>query len=991
MFINYFVVNFIINICFEWKKLKPMKLTRYILEIILILLIWNSPLGAQESTLEVIGTAESNMQPLSSAKVTLYKDGTSIRTIHTQINGEFKFNLDINSEYMILVEKTGFLSKKIAFNTEIPTEVTGRWTMEFAMSLFPGCEGVNTAILNEPVDRIKYSSNKADFISDEGYVANLRGRIDKLIVDIEQCNNEKFRNAMNEGNRLLDEGEYETAIAKFEEALSINPDDKSAQRMLSEAENAAGESIQNERKYAIAIAEADRLLAENNLEAARAKYNESLTYKPKNNYASNKIAELNQMIAAKKQAELEKSQFDNTYNQLIAQANAAFTAKNYEASKGFYQQALLIKPDAPLPRQKISELEPLIAKQKQETLQKEANEKAYLEALAMGESAFQSNDLEAARQHFNRALLLKPEESYPRQKIAEIERVIDDRRTSNLQAQKAAQRQKIDEALNEGDNLLAQNNFEAAESAYQKALQLDPNDAYARQQITKVRSMQATAAAQKQRAMEKAYTEAVANGDEMLATASYQQAIEAYKQALLQKPDDIQTKNKLVEAEQKYAVEQQRLSNEQNKRKQYDQLLANGNNLFNTKRYEESKQAFQLAVNLYPDQPYLRNKILEIDRLLADQQKQKQYSDIIANADALFTQKKYVEARAVYQQAVVINPSATYAQQKISEVDAIVRENERLSAEQKARDTQYTRTIQEADNLFGLSRWIEAKATYQRALGLKPAEVYPQQQITKIDALVAEQANREKKENEQKIFEQQYNLAVAQADQLYSQNRLEEAKTSYQRALSFKSSETYPANQIVKIDAQLSQNEKDRQGKAAFELKYTSIIASADRAYDQRNYPEAKSGYMEALKLKPTEKYPQERLNKIAEFERILALQEANRNVTTSSTTSANQTTSQAPKKLTDLNFANDSEREKYLNELKKQYPAGVTLEVHKEKTFITNRYVVIRGNEVREFRMVKFNWGGVDYTLNGIPISGQYFETQIEPREGEFFQKFEY
>ena len=40
---------------------------------------------------------------------------------------------------------------------------------------------------------------------------------------------------------------------------------------------------------------------------------------------------------------------------------------------------------------------------------------------------------------------------------------------------------------------------------------------------------------------------------------------------------------------------------------------------------------------------------------------------------------------------------------------------------------------------------------------------------------------------------------------------------------------------------------------------------------------------------------------------------------------------------------------------------------------------------------MVKFNWGGLEYTLNGIPISGQYFETQVKPREGEFFQKFEF
>jgi tetratricopeptide (TPR) repeat protein len=973
------------------EKLKFVRILSRMIPIVLFLLIGNSHLGAQESILEVIGTAESNMQPLANVKVTLYKNGTSVRIVHTESNGEFIFNLDINSEYLIEIEKPGYLSKRIAFNTEIPAEVTGRWTMEFAMNLFPGCEGVNTSILNEPVDRIKYSSNKADFISDEGYVANMRGRIAKLTADIEKCKADKFKQTMDEGNRLLDERNFEAAISKFEEALIINPDDRNAQRMLSQAKNAAGDAVLNERKSAIAVSEADRLLAQNDLEAARAKYNEALTYQPNNEYVRKKITELDQMIAAKKQSELAKTQADNTYNQLIAQANAAFNAKNYEISKGLYEQALGIKPDALFPQQKINELEPLIARQKQEALQKEANEKAYREALAMGESSMQSGDLETARQHFNRALTLKPEESYPRQKIAEIDRMIDERRTANLQAQKAAQRQQIEESLNEGDAMLAQENYEAAEAAYQKVLQLDPNDAYARQQITKVRSLQATAAAQKQKTLEKAYSDAVTNGDKLLAAASYQQAVEAYKQALLQKPDDILAKSKLAEAEQKLADEQQRTSNEQIKRKQYDQFLANGNSLFENKRYNEAKQAFQSAANLYPDQPYPRSKITEIDRILAEQQKQKQYDDMITKANALFAQKNYIEAKVAYQQVLAILPSDTYAMQKISEIDAIIKENERLATEQKVRDAQYTRTIQEADNLFTLSKLIEAKAAYQRALALKPDETYPQQQVTKIDGLLTEQAKRQQQENEQKALELQYNQAITGADQLYGQNKLEEAKAAYQRALGFKPSEAYPASQIAKIDAQLAQIEKDRQEKAAFELKYNTIISSADKAYDQRNYPEAKSAYMEALRMKPDEKYPQERLNKIAEFERIIAMQESNRNVTTSTTTSANQTTSSTPRKLPDLNFANDSEREKYLNGLKMQYPEGVTLEIHKEKTFVTNRYIVIRANEVREFRMVKFNWGGVDYTLNGIPISGQYFETQIEPRQGELFQKFEF
>ncbi|GAG74719.1 unnamed protein product, partial [marine sediment metagenome] len=94
------------------------------------------------------------------------------------------------------------------------------------------------------------------------------------------------------------------------------------------------------------------------------------------------------------------------------------------------------------------------------------------------------------------------------------------------------------------------------------------------------------------------------------------------------------------------------------------------------------------------------------------------------------------------------------------------------------------------------------------------------------------------------------------------------------------------------------------------------------------------------------------------------------------------------PSKLSELNFTNDSERDKYLDGLKREYPQGVTLEIHEEKIKTTHRYVVYRGKEIREFRKVKFNWGGVEYSLNGKPITSQYFDTQVKVREGEYFKE---
>ena len=101
---------------------------------------------------------------------------------------------------MIEVSGAGFMTKRIAFNTELPDDASGRWTMEFAMSLFRGCGGVANTTLNDPVDRIKYSSNKGDFISDEAYVNRMRGRIQGLLMEIEKCHNDKFDDLITEAD-----------------------------------------------------------------------------------------------------------------------------------------------------------------------------------------------------------------------------------------------------------------------------------------------------------------------------------------------------------------------------------------------------------------------------------------------------------------------------------------------------------------------------------------------------------------------------------------------------------------------------------------------------------------------------------------------------------------------------------------------------------------------------------------------------------------------
>jgi hypothetical protein len=78
------------------------------------------------------------------------------------------------------------------------------------------------------------------------------------------------------------------------------------------------------------------------------------------------------------------------------------------------------------------------------------------------------------------------------------------------------------------------------------------------------------------------------------------------------------------------------------------------------------------------------------------------------------------------------------------------------------------------------------------------------------------------------------------------------------------------------------------------------------------------------------------------------------------------------------------------LRDLLSKYPAGITCEVYKEPSRVVSRYIIIRENQANEIREVKYNWGGIDYTRNGKPITFLYFSNQIKSREGEYFNKSE-
>lgn len=103
-----------------------------------------------------------------------------------------------------------------------------------------------------------------------------------------------------------------------------------------------------------------------------------------------------------------------------------------------------------------------------------------------------------------------------------------------------------------------------------------------------------------------------------------------------------------------------------------------------------------------------------------------------------------------------------------------------------------------------------------------------------------------------------YDRVVKKADQHFSEQQYQEAKKLYNEAISIKSDEVYPKEQLYAIDS--------IQRKLEVDIKYDEKVQKADLLYSQGEYLEASQYYFDALNVKPDKEYPVGQIKKIQEL-----------------------------------------------------------------------------------------------------------------------------
>jgi len=794
------------------------------------------------------------------------------KKIEVTSSGKFDFELPYQHNYQLFFKRDGFYPKMLILTTVIPEKVIARDPyfppVQFVVTLFKVVPEIDPSFSKKPVGKIFYSA-KVDNFDSESYFNDMQIR-QKIDEEKTKLVDKSYQKKLDQAKTLEEAGKLSEAIAIYQQAADL---------------------------------------------------------KPKDDFVKDKIKLLGQQIKLKE----DQAKRNEEFKQLMADGDNKVADKAYRDAIDTYNKALKIKPDNPDAKAKITQVNSLIAAQEAAAKQKalaEARQKQFDDAVAKGDKLYGEQSYADATDAFNEALKLQPDAQHPKEMLSKIQEALAAQKKAREEAarQKAlaeARQKQFEQAVSRGDSLFALQSYPGATTAFNQALQLQPNARHPQEMLDKIK---AAIAAQKQAAEEaaqqkalaearqKQYDAAVSRGDSLFALQSYADATTAFNQALKLQPDAHHPSEMLGKiqdalAAQKKAADEaaQQKALAAAKQQQYDSAVAKGDSLFNLKSYPKAKLAFQAALKIQSGADYPREQIDKIDAAMAEKERQRKlamneaakkqaeaeanqrkFSAAVAKGDSLFRVKQYNSSIAAFNEALQLQPDAQYPATMLEKIKKAFAEQKELQQQralaekkQAEKDKRYNDLIAKADQQAKDNQLTAAKQSYTEAGKMKPQETYPIRRVNEINALLAEQARKEKTAKEKALAEQAqkqkhstyqeekdtldfhytgvvedlYLKNIKKADAAFAESKWTVARFFYFEAQKYKPSEKYPKKQVTACDKAI-----EAELQAEREKRYQGFVSKADASLKTGEFTLAKFYYQKALKVKSGEEYPKKQL-----------------------------------------------------------------------------------------------------------------------------------
>ncbi len=400
-----------------------------------------------------------------------------------------------------------------------------------------------------------------------------------------------YRAVIRSADSLFNKGAYQAARDRYLQAQKTRPADPYPPKKLQEIDvklAAIARQKEKEAQYQSLVAEANRLQAAGHFNLAIEKYRQAQTLQSSAPFPKEQINKINRLLA-----EMQKQkERDAQYAKQIILGQKLLTAKQLKEAKKAYLQAQSIKPEEPLPQQKIRAIDSLIRVK----IKAEQTEKEYRAAIQQGKNLYGQKNYNGALAAFQKAHQLKPDDTYSGKMIQSIQTTL-----AALARAKALQ-QAYDESNAKADQLLKEKKYELAKAQYQNSLTIKPGESYPKKQIAEINSTLARLAKER----EQRYAAALSKADNLFNSRNYTQAREQYEVAASIKPGEPYP-HQQVTACKTYIAQ---IVAEQTAK--YNQAIADADKLYKDKIFDKAIRAYKKAQKAKPDETYPARMIKEI-------------------------------------------------------------------------------------------------------------------------------------------------------------------------------------------------------------------------------------------------------------------------------------------------------------------------------------------------------------------------------------------
>ena len=491
---------------------------------------------------------------------------------------------------------------------------------------------------------------------DNSYPADMISKVDEQLAEQMKDLDNNYKKAIASADSLFAIEDYESAIAEYNLALTLKPNEQYPKSKLDIIDGIyAKRKAELQAQYGAIIKTADSLFAALSIDDARKQYQLALSIRPDDQYPKDQLKAIDEKAAELTAAQEKKRKYDA----IIAEADKLYKQGHFELAIKKYKEAQVLGSISSYPDERIKEIQLAMANARKA---KEINEN-YNKQVLLGTRLKQQENYEEARKAFVAASELKPAEPMPKQQIAEIDNLILAREQQALIDAKYTAKMKT------ADSLFDLKNYEMAKTAYQEAATIKPKESEPNKKITKIETILASIAREANK--KKAYNAAITSADNFFTNKRYEEAKADYQKALTVKPNEEYPKQRIVEIDKKLkeiAAERAR---------KYQETIVKADNYFEQANYQDALLQYKIASSLKPGDQHCENRIKEcntqIDEML--RKLKGKYDLAVADADKLYASKIYDKAIKGYRKAEKIKPDETYPQEMIDKITKFIEEN----------------------------------------------------------------------------------------------------------------------------------------------------------------------------------------------------------------------------------------------------------------------------------------------------------------------------